>query len=176
MGQSYEWNSLHLNKSMYTEMGLGNQSQHKLISCHDTNHWKIELIEIEFYRIMSMRIDDYVRLTNEVLSFAKHIQRCPLIVPFGTISLLVPWIWVCYLTWSIQGQHYSDIRRDVVSNHQRLDCLLSNLLRCRSKKNIKVPRYWPLWGEFTGVSISWRHHELQSHVNVFIALWITWFD
>ena len=118
-------------------MGLGNQSQHKLISCHDTNHWKIELIEIEFYRIMSMRIDDYVCLTNEVLSFAKHIHRCPLIVPFGTISLLVPWIWVCYLTWSIQGQHYSDIRRDVVSNHQRLDCLLSNLLRCRSKKTSK---------------------------------------
>ena len=37
-----------------------------------------------------------------------------------------------------------------VSNHQAHDCLLNRLFRRRSKKNIKAPRHWPLWGEFTG--------------------------
>ena len=40
--------------------------------------------------------------------------------------------------------------RDGVSNHQRLDGFLNRLFRCRTKKNIKAPRHWPLWGEFTG--------------------------
>ena len=34
-----------------------------------------------------------------------------------------------------------------VSNHHRLDCLLSRLFR---QENIKAPRHWPLWGESTG--------------------------
>ena len=40
--------------------------------------------------------------------------------------------------------------RDGVSNHQPHDCLLNRLFRCRSKKNLKAPRHWPLCGEFTG--------------------------
>ena len=54
-------------------------------------------------------------------------------------------------------------------------CLLNRLLRRRPKKNIKAPRHWPLWGEFTGtgelpaqkasnaenISIWWRHHGLS---------------
>ena len=61
-----------------------------------------------------------------------------------------------------------------VSNHQPHGCLLNRLFRHRSKKNIKAPRHWPLWGEFTGtgefpaqrasnvenVSIWWRHHGM----------------
>ena len=66
--------------------------------------------------------------------------------------------------------------RDSVSNHQPHDCLLKRLFRRRaSRENIKAPRYWPLWGEFTGdrwippqraskaenVSIWWRHNGVD---------------
>ena len=29
-------------------------------------------------------------------------------------------------------------------------CLLNNLFKVQIKQNIKAPRHWPLWGEFTG--------------------------
>ena len=38
--------------------------------------------------------------------------------------------------------------RDGFSNHRALDCLLNRLSKHSS--NIKAPRHWPLWGEFTG--------------------------
>ena len=37
-----------------------------------------------------------------------------------------------------------------VSNHQRLDCLLNSFFQAPINENIKAPRHWPLWGEFTG--------------------------
>ena len=48
------------------------------------------------------------------------------------------------------------------------------------KKSIKAPRYWPLWGEFTGdrwfpekISIWWRHHVLCfSMISVTSSQWI----
>ena len=41
--------------------------------------------------------------------------------------------------------------RNSVSNHQHHDCFLKRLFRRSSKQtNIKAPRHWPLWGEFTG--------------------------
>ena len=40
--------------------------------------------------------------------------------------------------------------RDCVSNHQPYDCLLMHLFRRRSKKKMKAPSHWSLWGEFTG--------------------------
>ena len=62
--------------------------------------------------------------------------------------------------------------RDGVSNHQRLDCLLNRLFRCRSKKTSKLcitglyEGNSPVTGEFPAqmasnaenVSIWWRHH------------------
>ena len=50
---------------------------------------------------------------------------------------------------SLQWRHNE---RDVVSNHWRLDCLLSRLFRLQAqiKENIKAPRHWPLWGKSTG--------------------------
>ena len=39
---------------------------------------------------------------------------------------------------------------DGVWSHQPYDCLLNRPFRLRFKKNIKVPRHWPLLGEFTG--------------------------
>ena len=63
---------------------------------------------------------------------------------------------------------------DSVANHQPHDCLLNRLFRqTQIKVNIKVPRHWPLCGEFPAqmasnaenVSIWWHHH-------VMFTLWI----
>ena len=75
----------------------------------------------------------------------------------------------CPDTRSLYWRHYE---RDGVSNHRRLQCLLTRLCQAQIKENIKAPRDWPLWGEFTGdrrfpsqrasnaenVSTWWRHH------------------
>ena len=47
---------------------------------------------------------------------------------------------------SLEWRHNED---DGVSNHQPYDCLL-NLNQAQIKENIKAPRNWPLWGDFTG--------------------------
>ena len=53
------------------------------------------------------------------------------------ISIVVP------LRWRHNG-------RDGVSNHQPHDCLHNCVIQAQVKGNIKAPRHWPLWGEFTG--------------------------
>ena len=45
---------------------------------------------------------------------------------------------------------------DGVSNHQPHGCLRNRLCR-QIKENIKAPRHWPLWGEFT--SDRWIPHK-----------------
>ena len=37
-----------------------------------------------------------------------------------------------------------------VSNHQPHDCLRSRWIKAQIKEDIKAPRHWILWGEFTG--------------------------
>ena len=73
---------------------------------------------------------------------------------------------------------------DGVSNHQPHDCLLNRLFKVQIKENIKDPRHWPLWGEFTGdrwipltkgqwrgnASIWWRHHGLNGNV-IWLLVW-----
>ena len=39
---------------------------------------------------------------------------------------------------------------DGVSNHHPHDCLLNRLFKAQIKENIKAPRHWSLWWEFTG--------------------------
>ena len=39
--------------------------------------------------------------------------------------------------------------RDGISNHQPNDCLLNCLFKAQIKENIKAPRHWPLYAEFT---------------------------
>ena len=82
--------------------------------------------------------------------------------------------WTLTLRWRHNG-------RDRVSNHQPRRSLL-NRFKAQIKENIKIPRHWPLCGEFTGgrwiprtngqwrgnVSIWWRHHELNTKD------WSTW--
>ena len=89
-------------------------------------------------------------------------------------AMLVPWLkpgysselWQTSLQWHHNG-------RDSVSNHQPRECLLSRLIRCRSKKSSKVrvtglcAGNSPETGEFPAqrasdaenVSIWWRHHS-----------------
>ena len=40
--------------------------------------------------------------------------------------------------------------RDGISNHQPQDRLLNRLFKAQIKDNIKAPRHWLLWGEFSG--------------------------
>ena len=40
--------------------------------------------------------------------------------------------------------------RGGVSNHHPHDCLLNRFIQVQVKENIKGPRHWPLWWEFTG--------------------------
>ena len=50
------------------------------------------------------------------------------------------------------GIHHYDVIIGSVSNHQPHDYFLNFFLdtSCRSKKTSKLPRHWPLCGEFTG--------------------------
>ena len=48
---------------------------------------------------------------------------------------------------SLQWRHNE---RDGVSNHQPHECLINRLFQAQIKENIKAPRHWPLWREFTG--------------------------
>ena len=75
-------------------------------------------------------------------------------------------------TYSLIALQWHHNEHDDVSNHQPHRCLLKRLFKAQIKENIKAPRHWPLWGEFTSgrwiptqrasnaenVPIWWRHH------------------
>ena len=71
--------------------------------------------------------------------------------PFNKIILNVVFKMAAILFWcgrcSLQWHHNG---RDGVSNHLPRDCLLNRVFKAQIKENIKAPRHWPLWGEFTG--------------------------
>ena len=111
---------------------------------------------------------------NSILSQcpAVMIAKCPVKITFVTR------IMVSHNRREIKTTlHWRHNDHDGVSNHQLHCCLLHRL---KIKENIKAPRHWPLWGEFTGtgefpaqrdsyaenVSIWWRHHETDSVVSV----------
>ena len=69
--------------------------------------------------------------------------------------------------------HYSDVMMSTMAIKSSASRLLTQpLVQAKIKENIKAPRHWPLWWEFTGdrwiprtkgqhrgnVSIWWRHH------------------
>ena len=65
------------------------------------------------------------------------------------------WCIVRALTWCLPQSSFVTLQWrhnecDFVSNHQPHDCLLNYLFKVQIKENIKAPRHWPLWGEFTG--------------------------
>ena len=61
-----------------------------------------------------------------------------------------------------------------------------SFIHTQIKENIKAPRHWPLWGEFTGtgefpaqrpsyaktVSIWWRHHDSPTYIPVTRPQWL----
>ena len=58
------------------------------------------------------------------------------------------WHSLCLIVWSRGPLQWRHNERDGVSNHRRLDW--SSLCSGADQRNIKAPRNWPLWGEFTG--------------------------
>ena len=52
-----------------------------------------------------------------------------------------------FIKYALQWRHNE---RDGVSNYQPHDCSLNRLFKGQIKENIKAPRHWPLWGDFTG--------------------------
>ena len=83
---------------------------------------------------------------NYPINLEIDIQRC--LVILSAQSFTFRWYLVSQIeTCSLQWRHNE---RDGVSNHQLRDCLLNRLYKAQIKENIKAPRHWPLWGEFTG--------------------------
>ena len=92
------------------------------------------------------------------------IWLCKYTLLFGDSILRQKWGNKLTLHW-----RHNECQR--VSNHQSHDYLLNRLFKAQIKENIKAPRHWPLWREFTGefpaqrasntenVSIWWRHYE-----------------
>ena len=54
------------------------------------------------------------------------------------------------VVFSYQPLQWRHNERDGISNHERHDCLFNRLFEAQIKENIKAPRHWPLWEEFTG--------------------------
>ena len=55
--------------------------------------------------------------------------------------------------------------RDGVANHQPHDCLPNRSSKVQIEENIKAPRHWPLWGEFTGNQ--WFPAQMASNAEMF---------
>ena len=53
------------------------------------------------------------------------------------------WSVICFTLQRRQNE------RDGLLYHQTHGCLLNGLSKAQIKENIKAPRHWPLWGEFT---------------------------
>ena len=74
--------------------------------------------------------------------------------------------------WKLNCHYYGVIMGTIASQSPALRLFAPQFIQTLIKENIKVPRHWPLCGEFTGtgefpaqmasnaenVSIWWRHH------------------
>ena len=63
---------------------------------------------------------------------------------------------------------------DGVSSHQPYYCLFSRLLKVHIKENIKAPRHWPLWGEFTGDKgpVAWKIFPFNDVImSMILVIW-----
>ena len=80
----------------------------------------------------------------------------------------------CYIPlYTSLLRHYSDVIISAMASQiTGVSIVYSTIIQAQIKENIKAPRHWPLWGEFTvdrwnptkrasnvkNVSIWWRHH------------------
>ena len=108
--------------------------------------WNIEIIKSKYadvYTNLYCIIPKSLMLGIEIFSYFSY-SDCSWEMFNGMLSTELCSFWVCSLQW----RHNE---RNGVSNHRRLYGLLNRLFRRSLKhQNIKVPRHWPLWGEFTG--------------------------
>ena len=113
-----------------------------------------------------------VSLNCDVISLSETGPCCSLTLSYFHLLFVFPHN---YTATHLSSLLWCNNGRDGISNHQPHDCLLNQSFRRGSKKTsklIKVPRQWPLCGEFTGdrwiprtngqwrgnYSIWWRHH------------------
>ena len=107
-----------------------------------------------------------------VIGVTTKDQQCGVVV----FSLLLAWT----RCWK-NIRHAGDLRRHytaVIMSAMASLITDVSIVQAQIKENIKAPRHWPLWGEFTGdrwipctkasnaenVSIWWRHHGHGAHV------------
>ena len=91
-------------------------------------------------------------------------------------------ITISTLNWSISSldlhsSHNNDVIMNATASQPVLRLFTQLFIQSQIKENMKAPRYWPLWGEFTGefpaqkvsnaknVSIWWRHHANMLNEN-----------
>ena len=81
--------------------------------------------------------------------------------------------------------HYNDVMMSAtVSQITSLKIVFSTVYSAADQRNIKAPRHWPLWGEFTGdrwkkrasdaenVSFWWCHHiQIITKLTSFSMIW-----
>ena len=109
-------------------------------------------------------------------------------IPGKTVFLIETAPWTLYYYWDMTPSpdiwpvgaqlsskaalHYNDvIMTTMASQITGLTIVYPSVYSRQIKENIKAPRHWPLWGEFTGhqwiprtkgnaenISIWWRHH------------------
>ena len=111
------------------------------------------------------------------------------------ISAFFDMVVFCYRSSLLEviALHWRNNRRDGVSNHRHLDCLLNRLFRCKSKKTSKLrvtglcEGNSPVSGEFPSqmfsntenissntenISVWWRHHVITPIILCCELIWI----
>ena len=100
-----------------------------------------EMLLLPTYKFTRQHFNEHSPGSDANLLFSKFsvdISRIPQNAPTSMRSRHIP------------PKLYSyNNERDGVSNHKPHDCLFTQLF-IQAKENIKAPRHWPLWGEFTG--------------------------
>ena len=147
------------------------------------------IVSIRFPILQYIMVDTHNTWLCSILYFHFKFFRNRYAMNIPTVDLTLSWdihsmllansppissaYWISNINMSLQGRNNE---RDGVSNHRRLDCLLSRLFRCRSMKTSKLrvtglcAENSPSTGEFPAqmasnaenVSIGWRHHGIAS--------------
>ena len=90
-----------------------------------------------------MRLNQIAR-ANVIVFFIFYIL-CS--IPLGSGAL----VWKHLPRYNLlRTLQWRNNEHDGVSNHRHHNCSLKHLSRQGQRKNIKVPRHWSLWGDFTG--------------------------
>ena len=101
--------------------------------------------------------ENYLLVTTSIIFYiiviyGKSVFTCnPNTCTSNIFESLINHLMSSWWGWGLSGtlHEWRHNVRDGVSNHQPHECLLNSLFKAQIKENIKGPRHWPLWGEFT---------------------------